>query len=375
MRIRALAVAALATVSLAACAPSGTATPSPAAPITTTASAAPTTPPVPRAAVAPSTQQTYTVVRGDTLSAIARKYSTTVANLQSWNDLGTSTLIRVGQVLKVSVPAPAPTPTTPAPAPTTQTLGVGGVATPTNALALPPVTNGKSSVTASGVYDCKGATVKGWVNVKGDNITIQNCVIDANYQYGVVTEGTNNTIQNNQIKNIHAPGDLNVITFYGNGTRLLFNLADNAVTGNPGDSHTDFAQSWVSKSHFVASDDVEIRGNSAVGPANPDRLNSVPNFHQFLVVEDYNRGGNSGGNTDGMKNWRIIGNRIGCSWNQDIKNDGVDGMIVSNNDFVGSSDHAMQQASGSGLQFFSSNKVGPDYGNTGVPITEGAGPA
>ncbi|KAH0788710.1 LysM peptidoglycan-binding domain-containing protein [Histomonas meleagridis] len=44
----------------------------------------------------------YTVQSGDTLSAIAVKYGTTVAQLQAWNGITNANLIYVGQVLKVS---------------------------------------------------------------------------------------------------------------------------------------------------------------------------------------------------------------------------------------------------------------------------------
>lgn len=49
--------------------------------------------------------QIYKVVSGDTLSHIAVRYNTTVANLQAINGLGSSTLIRVGDELKVPAPA------------------------------------------------------------------------------------------------------------------------------------------------------------------------------------------------------------------------------------------------------------------------------
>ena len=42
----------------------------------------------------------YTVKRGDTLSKIARKYHTTVANLKKWNNLRSDS-IREKQKLKV----------------------------------------------------------------------------------------------------------------------------------------------------------------------------------------------------------------------------------------------------------------------------------
>ncbi|MCG8395594.1 N-acetylmuramoyl-L-alanine amidase [Bacillus atrophaeus] len=51
--------------------------------------------------------QTYTVQKGDTLSAIARKFGVSVADLQKWNNIQDPNLIRVGQVLIVSAPAQA----------------------------------------------------------------------------------------------------------------------------------------------------------------------------------------------------------------------------------------------------------------------------
>lgn len=69
----------------------------------------PNTTPVP-AATTPTTTpkggsgaETHTVERGETLYGISRKYSVTVAQLQEWNNLGSST-IQVGQQLRVAPP-------------------------------------------------------------------------------------------------------------------------------------------------------------------------------------------------------------------------------------------------------------------------------
>lgn len=53
------------------------------------------------AASAPAKEETYKVVKGDTLSAIAKKYGTTVAKLKDLNGIENANLIKVGQVLKV----------------------------------------------------------------------------------------------------------------------------------------------------------------------------------------------------------------------------------------------------------------------------------
>ncbi|KAA0548549.1 LysM peptidoglycan-binding domain-containing protein [Bacillus sp. BGMRC 2118] len=59
------------------------------------------------------TTNTYTVISGDSLSAIAKRYGITITELKQANNL-TSDLIRVGQVLTI----PSAGTTTPAPAPT-----------------------------------------------------------------------------------------------------------------------------------------------------------------------------------------------------------------------------------------------------------------
>lgn len=54
----------------------------------------------------------YTVKAGDNLSAIARKYGTTVAKIQALNNMGSNTNIDIGQKLKVSGEASATSPAT-----------------------------------------------------------------------------------------------------------------------------------------------------------------------------------------------------------------------------------------------------------------------
>jgi len=48
---------------------------------------------------------TYTVVAGDTLGRLARRFDTTVRDLVAWNDIANPDLIWVGQVLTVTAPA------------------------------------------------------------------------------------------------------------------------------------------------------------------------------------------------------------------------------------------------------------------------------
>lgn len=107
-------------------------------------------------APAPSagTARTHKVVGGDTLSAIAYRNGISVTQLMNWNGL-TSSLIRVGQVLKIENSTAAPTKTTPVsnPAPPAATDTVGKIVSTAKSLAGTPYVWGGS--TASG-FDCSG---------------------------------------------------------------------------------------------------------------------------------------------------------------------------------------------------------------------------
>jgi membrane-bound lytic murein transglycosylase D len=45
----------------------------------------------------------YRVKNGDTLSGIARRFAVTVRQLQAWNNMGRSTILRAGQSLTIHV--------------------------------------------------------------------------------------------------------------------------------------------------------------------------------------------------------------------------------------------------------------------------------
>ena len=74
----------------------------------TTTTPAPTPKPTP-----PTTTRTYTVKSGDTLYAIARRYNTTVAKIAQANNIKNVNLIRVGQVLKIPGTTATPAPKSP----------------------------------------------------------------------------------------------------------------------------------------------------------------------------------------------------------------------------------------------------------------------
>ena len=84
--------------------PVGTLAPATAAPSgapTVPPTVAPTQRPEPTAKPSAAPPQTYKVRSGDTLSAIATRFGTTVAKLAALNSIANPSLIRVGQVLRI----------------------------------------------------------------------------------------------------------------------------------------------------------------------------------------------------------------------------------------------------------------------------------
>lgn len=96
---------------------------------------------------------TYVVQAGDTLSAIARRFETTVAVLLELNNLDNPNVIYVGQTLVVRAPA-TPTPGSTVPEATattapTPTVAATAVITPTATVTETPVVTATATVTAT----------------------------------------------------------------------------------------------------------------------------------------------------------------------------------------------------------------------------------
>lgn len=267
---------------------------------------------------------------------------------------------------------------------TTRGLGVGGIARPAAAsnVELNSGNRGDMNITASGtalvprIYDGGGFTC-GRVTVSANYIVVQNYNVRPNSQYGVYITGSNVTIQNCDIKDIKVSGDgdLNCFTLLeGSNIDILYNTAINYVTGDPGDSHTDWIQTWVSSSHSTPVNNVRVIGNKATGPSNPGRDNGIASIHQIIMVESAGHGGNSGGSGT-PSNWTILDNEFGDSWGQAVKTDCGNNFVFARNKWVGSSDKIFSFDCGTGNVVYSSNIFGSGYGSVGASTTAGDGPA
>ncbi|GAB2547835.1 LysM peptidoglycan-binding domain-containing protein [Rufibacter soli] len=130
-------------------------------------SAVPTTGATPtKTTAAPATKpiagvKEHTVVAGETLYAISRKYGVTLQDLQTWNDLGTGA-ISIGQVLVVAAPAPAQE-VAPASAPAAKTAT--GVVTH-------QVAPGESMYAISRKYGVTIKEIMEWNNKPDFNVTV-----------------------------------------------------------------------------------------------------------------------------------------------------------------------------------------------------------
>jgi hypothetical protein len=268
------------------------------------------------------------------------------------------------------------------PPPATQTLGVGGVATPSGAI-LATVNKAGTALTLTSAdngktFDGQGKSI-GRVTFDGcTGITVQNYYIQSGNQYGVVfDEASNCVLQNCDIANVKlsGDGDLNAITAWGGtNNRIKFLTAVNYISGSPGDSHTDFLQTWVSSSHPNPATNYQIVGCKVVGPANPSRDNSIPSIHQIIMVEGAGHGGNAGGSGN-PSGWYVSDNEFSGSWNQEVKLDGAASFIFTRNRFTGSSDKVFSFDSQTGSVAYSDNIIGSGYGSVGVTLTSGSGPA
>jgi hypothetical protein len=248
-------------------------------------------------------------------------------------------------------------------------VGVGGVATPANAVLTTRDSTEPLSIDESGseesprVYDGQGHTV-GTIDIRADWVVVQNFRVQATGQYGIDSRGTHITIQNNDIKGVRVSGDgdLNAITFVGDYHSIRYNTAIDFVSGDPGDSHTDAIQTW-NDDPGESSSYVVIEGNYFSGP--PEEGTGDSHIHQCVMAEGSDSTDGGGGGTGRSHDWLIAGNY--CT--ADMKFDDIDRVTVTGNEFAGVDKRVVVVTRRSSeFEFHSDNKITGRYGQIGVEV-------
>jgi hypothetical protein len=262
-----------------------------------------------------------------------------------------------------------------------QTLGVGGIPTPaaaSNVVLTTADSTSTLSITTGGtssqqrIYDGQGHTVKK-IDIAASYVTVQNFFIRGADNAGIYSSGIGNIIQNCDIAQVNegGVGDINGITFFGDGTKILFNNIDNLVSGPLNGSHTDGIQTWNTPSKR-ASSNVLILGNRINGPVQSD----VNYLHQGVQAEGKDSTDGGGGGTGVSQNWLIDSNYFKTYGNQCIHIDDIDNVSIARNTFAGGCTKIVETGDFStGAKYYSDNVVTGTYGSVGLTATQGAGPA
>jgi len=286
----------------------------------------------------------------------------------------------------VDVPSTGTAPSTPTPTPTVpaQTLGVGGVATPPGAILATSDKAGQSmTISESGtpeqyrVYDGQGHTI-GQIKIRANYVIVQNYRVRPRNNLGIsIGYGDSKVhhvvVQNNDIKDVMGPGDINAMEMWGNDIVIAYNTAIDMVTGDAGGSHTDFIQTWNTHDGWNASD-VIIVGNRATGE--PDDANEHVDTHFNQAVIGEGATASSGGGGSGVsQNWFIADNY----WTADCKFDDIENVVYTRNTFAGIDKRAVVVSKKSSNKYYYSDNRVADGGRTtveiGAPVIPGPGPA
>jgi hypothetical protein len=204
-------------------------------------------------------------------------------------------------------------------------------------------------ITKPGVYDGAHHKVPS-ITIKADCVTVKNFVVSGGSQTGIVSEGHDNTISDNDISQIsYGTDDLDALRFFGDNTKILRNKVHNLVKGKLRDAHPDGgAQTWASKSHPTSSH-VLIADNDWRGF----------DFHQCVTAEGPKSTDGPGGGSGTSSDWTIRNNHCEGTSNQAIVLRDIHDVRIVGNTFAGKDNKAVQMADGTSGVTFSGNVLGP----------------
>jgi hypothetical protein len=209
-------------------------------------------------------------------------------------------------------------------------------------------------ITAGGIegapvtYRGDGTVVPG-IRVEADNVIVEGFVSSGADSTGIVANGENITLQNNEVTQVEYTGDdVDAIRFFGDGARILNNRVHDLEGNDVEDSHVDCIQTFAVSG--PGSSDVVIQGN---------RCEDIR--AQCLMAEGPNDEGGSGQGES--RNWLFDGNYCDTyAEAQSVALEDVQDVTISNNEMVGEANKAFALGARSTGVVVRDNRIGPGYG-------------
>jgi parallel beta helix pectate lyase-like protein len=197
-------------------------------------------------------------------------------------------------------------------------------------------------------YQGNGAVVPG-IRVNADNVVVDGFVSRGADSTGIVANGQNITVRNNEITQVEYAGDdVDAIRFFGDGTQILNNRVYDLEANEIEDSHVDCIQTFAV--NLPGSSNVVIQGNRCEGIR-----------AQCLMAEGPNDEGGSG---DGVsRNWLFDGNYCESHAEaQSVALEDVQDVTISNNEMAGEGNKAFALGRDSTGVVVRDNRIGSGYG-------------
>ncbi|GAA5110777.1 right-handed parallel beta-helix repeat-containing protein [Pseudonocardia adelaidensis] len=199
------------------------------------------------------------------------------------------------------------------------------------------------------VYYRGNGTVVPGIRVNADNVVVEGFVSKGAESTGIVANGENVTVRDNEITQVdYAGDDVDAIRFFGDGAQILNNHVYDLEGNEVEDSHVDCIQTFAV--NMPGSSDVVIQGNRCEGIR-----------AQCLMAEGPNDEGGSGEGVS--RNWLFDGNYCDAHADaQSVALEDVQDVTISNNDMVGEGNKAFALGRDSTGVVVRDNRIGPDYG-------------
>jgi hypothetical protein len=248
---------------------------------------------------------------------------------------------------------PADLPAAPPPAPE-RCLAPDETPAPGDAVCFSGELDDELNITTSGtpdapVYYRGNGTVVPGIRIKADNVVVEGFVSKGADSTGIVANGENVTVRDNEITQVEYAGDdVDAIRFFGDGAQILNNRVYDLEANDVEDSHVDCIQTFAVE--LPGSSNVVIQGNRCEGIR-----------AQCLMAEGPNDDGGSGEGVS--RNWLFDGNY--CESNaeaQSVALEDIQNVTISNNEMVGEGNKAFALGRDSTGVVVRDNQIGSGYG-------------